>query len=83
MIIDFIVALLNILALAIIVRSLLSWVDPMGRNPVSQALHVVTEPILSPIRNLMGGGGVGGFDLSPMIALLAIWGVSGALVAAR
>jgi YggT family protein len=72
MIIAIIVWILNILAIAIIIRSLLSWVDPMGRNPISQVLIQVTEPVLAPIRNLMGGGGIGGFDLSPIIAILLI-----------
>jgi YggT family protein len=71
MIIALIVWILNILAIAIIVRSLLSWVDPMGRNPISQVLIQVTEPVLAPIRNMMGGG-IGGFDLSPIIAILLI-----------
>jgi YggT family protein len=71
MVIGIIIWILNILAIAIIIRSLLSWVDPMGRNPISQVLIQVTEPVLGPIRRLMGGG-VGGFDLSPIIAILLI-----------
>ena len=71
MIIGIIIWILNILAIAIIIRSLLSWVDPLGRNPISQVLIQVTEPVLGPIRRLMGGG-VGGFDLSPIIAILLI-----------
>jgi YggT family protein len=71
MIIGIIIWILNLMAIAIIIRALLSWVDPMGRNPISQILIQVTEPVLAPIRNLMGGG-VGGFDLSPIIAILVI-----------
>jgi YggT family protein len=71
MIIGIVIWILNILAIAIIIRSLLSWVDPMGRNPISQILIQVTEPVLGPIRRLMGGG-MGGFDLSPIIAILLI-----------
>lgn len=79
MLIGLIITLLNLLALAIIIRSLLSWIDPMARNPISQFLHTITEPILAPVRRALGGGGMGGFDLSPMIVLILIWAVSGAL----
>ncbi len=68
--------LLNALVIAIIVRSLLSWVDPRGENVVSRVLFQVTEPVLAPIRNLMGGGGFGGFDLAPIVAILLIQVVS-------
>ena len=71
MIIGLIIWILNLLAIAIIIRSLLSWVDPLGRNPISQILIQITEPVLGPIRRVMGGG-VGGFDLSPIIAILLI-----------
>ena len=69
--IGIIIWVLNILAIAIIVRSLLSWVDPIGRNPISQVLIQITEPVLAPIRRMMGGG-IGGFDLSPIIVILVI-----------
>ncbi len=63
--------LLQLLVIAIIIRSLLSWVDPMGRNPFSRLLIQFTEPVLAPIRNLVGGS-MGGFDLSPIIAIVLI-----------
>ena len=74
--------ILNALAIAIIVRSLLSWVDPQGRNVVSQLLFQVTEPVLAPIRRLMGGG-MGGWDLSPMIAVLVIYVLEAAIGSSR
>lgn len=77
MIIQIVVALLNLLAIAIIIRALLSWIDPMGRNQITQALDVVTEPVLRPVRNLIGA--VGGFDLSPIIVLVLIQVLSAAL----
>ncbi|HEX2913811.1 MAG TPA: YggT family protein [Chloroflexia bacterium] len=74
-----IIWILQLLVIAIIVRSLLSWVDPMGRNPISRILIQVTEPVLAPIRNLVGGG-MGGIDFSPLIAILVIQVVIQALV---
>ena len=67
-----IVALLfNLMAFAIFVRVILSWVDRENRNPVSQMLHTITEPILAPVRRLLGGG-MGGMDFSPMIVIVLL-----------
>ena len=43
---------------------------PNPYNPLFQFLFRVTEPILSPIRNVMPY--LGGVDISPIIVLLAI-----------
>ena len=53
----------------ILVRALISWVNPDPYNTIVQFLHRVTEPILVPIRRLLPAMGV---DLSPIIAFLAI-----------
>lgn len=74
--------ILQILVILIIARALISWVDPMGRNQISQLLIKVTEPVLAPIRNLLGAG-LGGFDLSPIIAILIIQVIIQALAVAR
>lgn len=55
----------------IIFRALLSWVNPDPYNPIVQFLYRVTEPVLSPIRRMMGGIAIG-LDISPMIAILVI-----------
>jgi YggT family protein len=39
-------------------------------HPVVQALDAVTDPILSPIRSVMPN--LGGFDFSPMIAIILL-----------
>ncbi len=56
----------------IIIRALISWVRPDPRNPVVQVLIRLTEPVLDPIRRRLPTGGIG-LDLSPMVALLAIY----------
>ncbi len=53
----------------ILIRALISWVNPDPYNPIVQFLHRVTEPILSPIRRLLPNLPI---DLSPMIAFFAI-----------
>lgn len=77
---EIIIWIIQLLVIAIIARALLSWVDPQGRNPITQFLDQITEPILRPIRNLMGGG-IGGFDLSPIIAILLLQVLARALAA--
>lgn len=56
--------------IAIIARSLFSWVDPTGRTAIGGILFRVTNPILVPIRRVMPA--TGGLDFSPMVALLII-----------
>ncbi len=53
----------------ILIRALLSWVNPDPFNPIVQILHRMTEPILSPIRRILPPMGI---DLSPMIAFIVI-----------
>ncbi|MEK7849325.1 MAG: YggT family protein [Candidatus Omnitrophota bacterium] len=40
---------LTVLYWMIIVRALLSWVNPDPHNPIVQFLQAVTEPILAPV----------------------------------
>ena len=56
----------------VIIRSLISWVNPDPYNPVVQFLTRVTEPILNPIRRLLPTYSIG-IDLSPLIAILIIY----------
>ena len=61
--------ILTILYWLILIRALISWVNPDPFNPVVQFLHRSTEPILIPIRQRMPRMAV---DLSPIIAFLII-----------
>jgi len=54
----------------IIVRALLSWVNPDRYNPIVQFLYRVTEPVLRPIRRRLPMET--GLDFSPLIVILAI-----------
>lgn len=64
--------LLNIITLAIIVRALLSWFYPVGRDPWTKLLVDVTEPLLAPIRNLMLRVLPIPIDFSPIVVILLI-----------
>ena len=63
---------LNIYLWIIIIRALLSWVNPDPYNPIVQFLTRVTEPVLRPLRKLVPAYRLG-IDLSPLIAVLIIY----------
>lgn len=62
---------LEIYTWVIIIRALISWVNPDPYNPVVQFLYKVTEPVLYPLRKLMRTYSTG-IDLSPLVAILII-----------
>ncbi|MEW6334988.1 MAG: YggT family protein [Thermodesulfobacteriota bacterium] len=55
----------------IIIRAVLSWVNPDPYNPIVRLLYQVTEPVLAYVRRRIPLRGLG-IDLSPLIILLAI-----------
>jgi YggT family protein len=63
---------LNIYLWVIIIRALLSWVNPDPYNPIVQFLMRITEPVLRPLRKLVPAYRLG-IDLSPLIAVLIIY----------
>lgn len=61
----------NVLAVLIIVRSILSWIPSVDyEHPVIRPIMRITDPILRPVRRLMPP--VGGIDLSPIIAIMLV-----------
>jgi YggT family protein len=60
----------------VIIRALISWVNPDPWNPIVQTLNRLTDPLLEPIRRklfrMMGYGGIG-IDLSPLILIAAVY----------
>jgi len=55
----------------VIIRALLSWVNPDPYNPIVRFLYRATEPVLRPIRRLIPMGNIG-IDISPVIVILVI-----------
>lgn len=66
----FIIVLARVLNVAIFIRIILSWMPISRSNPIVTFIFDITEPILGPIRRVMPS--LGGFDLSPMVALILI-----------
>src|SRR3990167_330218 len=64
--------LIQILWWLIIIRALLSWVNPDPMNPIVQFIERTTEPLLAPFRRLVPSYRIG-IDLSPIIALLFLY----------
>jgi len=63
--------ILNFYIWVIIVRALISWVNPDPYNPIVQFLYKITEPVLHPLRRLMPVYNMG-IDLSPLIVILIL-----------
>jgi YggT family protein len=67
---DVIGLLLNLLAIAIFIRAILSWVAPDPTNPLVQVLDQITEPILGPLRQVIPR--IGMIDISPLVAIILL-----------
>jgi len=55
----------------IIIRALISWVNPDPYNPIVQFLYRTTEPLLMPFRRIIPSLKIG-IDLSPIFAILVL-----------
>lgn len=58
--------------IAILIRVILSWVNPYGRSrhPAGDLLYSLTEPMLAPARRLIPA--VGGLDISPILVFVLL-----------
>ncbi|MDP2927813.1 MAG: YggT family protein [Candidatus Omnitrophota bacterium] len=64
--------LLNIIYWLVIIRALISWVNPDPGNAIVQFLYKTTDPILEPIRRRLPLNFAFGIDISPIIVILAV-----------
>ena len=72
---DLIALPIRLLAIAILVRALLTWVRPDPYNPIVRALNTITDPILEPLRRVMPRMGM--IDLTPMVAMILLFVLAG------
>lgn len=63
---------LNIYMWVIIIRALLTWVNPDPYNPIVQFLNRATEPVLQKVRQWLPIRGMM-IDFSPIIVILVIY----------
>ena len=54
----------------IIARVIVSWIAQQSRHPLIPLIYQLTEPVLKPISRFIPP--IGGIDLSPLIALIAL-----------
>jgi YggT family protein len=60
----------NMILFAILIRVILSWVNPDPYNPAVGLLNRLTEPFMRPARRLISP--IGGLDLSPMVVMIVL-----------
>ncbi|MBA2655858.1 MAG: YggT family protein [Tatlockia sp.] len=68
--VDLVVQPCNLLFYLILVRVIMSWVNPHWRNPLEEVIRLITNPILAFARNLLPE--MSGFDFSPFIILVIL-----------
>ncbi|KAB0504191.1 MULTISPECIES: YggT family protein [Pseudomonas] len=61
---------LSVLFYAMIISVILSWVAPGSHNPGAELVAQITEPVLAPFRRIIPN--LGGLDISPIFAFIAI-----------
>ena len=62
-------AILQLYSYLLLLRVILSWVNPNPRNNLLQMVFTVTEPVLAPLRSVFN---FKGFDFSAILALFLI-----------
>lgn len=74
--------LIDLVTLLILVRALLSWLPLREDNPIISFLNTMTEPVVAPIRNLLGHFSFVRelpVDFSPFFAVLVLMAVNALL----
>ena len=67
---DILGVVLSVFFFAIIISVILSWVSPRQYNPLTEILHLITEPLLRPARKIIPP--IAGFDISPIPVLIIL-----------
>lgn len=67
---DLIVQPCDLLFYAILIRVIMSWINPYWQHPFADFIRMVTEPLLGVARRLLPD--IAGFDFSPIIVILLL-----------
>ena len=72
-VIDIINSLLNIYMWVVIIRVLISWINPDPYNPIVQFLRSVTDPAIEGLRRVLPGFlWSTGLDFTPLVLILLL-----------
>lgn len=72
MIVNIIDMLIYVIWILILIRMVMSWVNPYGRDEFSRIIYQITEPMLKPFRVIIPLGDMGGFDAAPLILMVIL-----------
>lgn len=61
---------INIFLFAVLIRVILSWVNPDPYHPIAGLLSKLTEPVMGPARRMLPP--IGGLDLSPVLVMVGL-----------
>ncbi len=71
MILNFLVAVLDLYTIVLIVRIVFSWLPPRSRQGVFyEFLFAITEPVMRPFRRLLPP--ISGIDFSPIVLIVLL-----------
>ena len=71
-------AVFTIYTWVLVIRVLISWVNPDPFNPLVQFLMKVTDPVLEPVRRIIPP--IGFLDITPIVVFLLLRAVQSFLV---
>ena len=72
-VIDIIISLLNVYMWVVIIRVLISWINPDPYNPIVQFLRSVTDPAIEGLRRVLPSFlWSTGLDFTPLVLILLL-----------
>ncbi|MDH3612608.1 MAG: YggT family protein [Gammaproteobacteria bacterium] len=79
--IDLVLLSLRLFTFAIFIHIILSWIAPGTYNPATAFIAMLVEPVMRPFRSLIRP--IGGLDISPIFAIIALQAVAIYIVTLR
>ena len=67
---DLLNQIINLIFWLVLIRVIISWVNPTANNPMMMVIYQVTEPIMAPFRRIIPP--IGGLDLSPIVLIVGL-----------